>query len=157
MNLNMKNKLVSLLVLCFMAEANAKVTLPKIFTPNMVLQRDKEIKIWGWADNGETVTVRFNGQSLRSKADKLGNWIITLKPMVYGGPYQMTIAGKKDIIRLANILIGDVWICSGQSNMEWIIENTNNAAKEITESEHPQIRLFTVKKAMALQPQKDIE
>ena len=106
MTLNMKNKFISLLVLCFMAEANATVTLPKIFTSNMVLQRDKEIKIWGWADNGETVTVSFNGQSLRSKADKLGNWIITLKPMVYGGPYQMTIAGKKDIIRLANILIG---------------------------------------------------
>ena len=69
----------------------------------------------------------------------------------------MKIAGKKNVIDLVNILVGDVFICSGQSNMEWTINNTNNAEKEIAESNYPQIRLFTVKKATAYQPQKDIE
>jgi len=122
----------------------------------MVLQRDKEIRIWGWASKGETVTLSFNGQSLKSKADNEGNWSVLLKPMKYGGPYELKVAGK-NVIQLRNILIGDVWICSGQSNMEWIIKNTNNAKKEIAESNYPQIRLFTVQKAMSFKPEKDVE
>lgn len=153
----MKNKFIGLFLLCCIAEAKAAVTLPKIFTTNMILQRDKEVKIWGWADKGESVTVSFNGQKVKARAGKNGEWMTILKPMVYGGPYEMTIAGKKDVIHLKNILIGDVWICSGQSNMEWIIKNTNNAAKEIAESKYPQIRLFTVEQAMSFLPQKDIE
>lgn len=153
----MKQTLPGLLILCCLAQANAAVTIPKIFTSNMVLQRDKEIKIWGWADKDETVTVTFNGQSTKSKGGSSGNWIVTLKPMAYGGPYQMKISGKKNSIDLKNILIGDVWICSGQSNMEWVLKNTNDAEKEIAESKHSQIRLFTVKKATAYLPQKDIE
>ncbi|MGZ8510970.1 MAG: sialate O-acetylesterase [Chitinophagaceae bacterium] len=157
MNLKMTKKLIVLVLLFCIVETKAAVKLPKIFTSNMVLQRDKPIKIWGWADKDENVTVSFNGQSVQSKADKSGNWIITLKPMAFGGPYQMKVAGKKNAIDLKNILIGDVWICSGQSNMEWIIKNTNSAEKEIAESKHPRIRLFTVEKAMAYQPEKDIE
>ena len=157
MNSTMRNKLIGLLLLCCVIETNAAVTLPKIFTSNMVLQREKEIKVWGWADKGETITVNFNGQSVKTKADKNGNWTLTLKPMTHGGPFQMKISGKKNAIDLANILIGDVYICSGQSNMEWVINNTNNAEKEIAESKYPHIRLFTVTKAMAYQPQKDIE
>ena len=157
MNYNMKHAILGLFVFCVVVEAKATVTLPKIFTNNMVLQRDREIKVWGWADKEEMVTVSFNGQTIKSKANNLGNWIITLKAMAYGGPYQMKISGKKNNIDLKNVLIGDVWICSGQSNMEWTLKNTNDAEKEIAESKHPQIRLFTVKKAMAYQPQKDIE
>jgi len=152
----MKKTFVGLLLLSCFAETKAAVTLPKIFTTNMVLQRDKEVKIWGWADKGESVTVSFNGQKVKVTGTN-GEWMAILKPMVYGGPYEMTISGKKDVIRLGNILIGDVWICSGQSNMEWSIKNTNNAEKEIAESKNPRIRLFTVSKAMAFQPKKDIE
>jgi sialate O-acetylesterase len=104
----MTNKFIGLLLFCCIAEAKAAVTLPKIFAANMVLQRDKEIKIWGWCDKEETVTISFNGQSVRSKADKQGNWIIILKSMKYGGPYEMKIAGKNNVIQLKNILIGDV-------------------------------------------------
>ena len=92
----MRNKLIGFLLLCCVMETKAAVTLPKIFTSNMVLQREKEIKVWGWADKGETITVSFNGQSVKTKADKNGNWIITLKPMMHGGPFQMKIAGKKN-------------------------------------------------------------
>ena len=87
MNSKMTNKLIGLLLLCCAMETKAAVTLPKIFTSNMVLQRDKEIKIWGWADKGETITVSFNGQSVKTKADKTGNWIITLKPMMHRRPF----------------------------------------------------------------------
>lgn len=157
MNLKIRTQLLGLLTLCLAAQTKAAVTLPKIFTSDMVLQRDKEIKVWGWADNGETVTVKFNGQTVKVKADKAGSWIAVLKPMIYGGPYQMRISGKKTTIDFNNVLIGDVWICSGQSNMEWIMKNTNNAEKEIAESKYPQIRLYTVEKAMSFKPEKDIE
>ena len=124
----------------------AEVKLPKIFSSNMVLQRDRELKIWGWADANEKVTLTFNGQQLTTKTAKNGEWILLLKPMTYGGPFEMTVSGKKNNIALKNILIGDVWICSGQSNMEWLLKNVNNAPKEIAESSNPKLRLFTVKK-----------
>jgi sialate O-acetylesterase len=153
----MKNKFIGLLFLFCIAKSKASITLPKIFTSNMVLQRDKDIKIWGRAGKGEKVSVSFNGQTVKSTTDGQGNWIVSLKAMKYGGPYEMTIAGKKEAIHLKNILIGDVWICSGQSNMEWTINNANNAKKEIAESNYPQIRLFTVQKAMSFRPEIDVE
>jgi sialate O-acetylesterase len=135
---------------------NAAITLPKIFTDNMVLQRDKPLKIWGEALKGETVTISFNGQKVSAKAGKDGQWLVNLKAMNYGGPYDMSLSAKSGSITLKNILIGDVWICSGQSNMEWIIKNTNNAEKEIAESNYPKIRLYTVKKDLSFTPQKDL-
>jgi len=147
-----------------MTEAKAYVTLPKIFTANMVLQRDTEIKIWGWAEKSETVTVSFNGQLVKSKADKAGTWIIILKPMTYGGPYQLKISGKKNVINLENILIGDVWICGGQSNMVFPLKKqekenfggVDNADVEIAGANFPQIRLFQVKHKFALHPEPDL-
>ena len=127
---------------------HAGVTLPKVFTSNMVLQREKPVKIWGWADKGEKITLQFNAQKLVTKADKNGAWLITLQPMQAGGPYELKIDGKNSIV-LSNVLIGDVYICSGQSNMEFVLKNANNAAKEIAASSYPNIRLFTVKKAMS--------
>ena len=134
---------------------SANVTLPKIFASNMLLQRDRPVKVWGWAEAGEHIRLAFNGQALATKADKGGAWQILLAPMKYGGPYDMTITGK-DSIRLTNVLIGDVWLCSGQSNMEWLLKNANNAAKEIEQSQYPAIRLFTVKEAVSFHPRKDL-
>ena len=143
-------------IICFTSiTVFADIQLPAIFTSNMVLQRDKQIKIWGWAAIGETVTVNFNGQTSKAKTGKDGSWQLTLQPMAYGGPYNMTLSGKNKIA-LNNILIGDVWICSGQSNMEFILKNTRNAAKEISESTYPSIRLFTVEKATAFKPLNDV-
>lgn len=133
----------------------ANITLPKIFTANMVLQRDRPVTVWGSSAAGEAVAVTFNGQTQKTKGGKDGAWQVQLAPMKYGGPFTMTLTGK-NTIQLNNILIGDVWICSGQSNMEFIVQNTNNAAKEIEAGEHPAIRLFTVQKATAWQPQKDL-
>ncbi len=145
----------SLFVSCICVNAFADVKLPNIFTSNMVLQRDKQLKIWGWADNGEAVAINFNGQTVKTKSGKDGSWLLMLKPMNYGGPFTMTITGKNNI-SLTNILMGDVWICSGQSNMEFGLRNTRDGAKEVSESKYPSIRLFTVKKATAYKPLKDV-
>jgi len=134
----------------------AAVTLPKVFTSNMVLQRDKPIKIWGWAGKGEKVTVQFNGKKVIVSADKNGDWAATLPAMQTGGPFELQVNGKNNIV-LSNILIGDVYICSGQSNMEFALKQANNAAQEIAASSYPTIRLFTVKKAMSFAEQKDVQ
>lgn len=139
----------------------AKVRLPKIFTDNMVLQRDQLVKIWGWADKGEAVSVTFNGQEVKSKADAHGQWQVTLQPMVYGGPYELTVRDKMGSHVLRNVLIGDVWICSGQSNMEmpvrgWSGDSIRDARKEIRAARYPNIRLFTVEKAMSFAPLDDL-
>lgn len=136
--------------------AMAEVKLPEIFSDNMVLQRDKPVTIWGWADKGEKVTVNFNGQLLTTKADKKGNWKFTLRPMPAGGPFELMISGKNKV-HYSNVLLGDVWVCSGQSNMEWMLRNTNDAKKEIAAADHPQLRLFTVKKETSYKPLNDVK
>jgi sialate O-acetylesterase len=134
----------------------ATVKLPRIFSDNMVIQRDQEMIVWGWADKGENITVNFNGASAKAKAGSTGKWNVKFKGMPYGGPYQLEVSGKNKIA-LSNILIGDVWLGSGQSNMEWIIKNTNDAEREIAESNYPKIRLFTVEKAMSYKPKDDLK
>lgn len=133
------------------------VTLPKIFSDNMVLQRDLPIAIWGWAGKGESLIISFNGQKVKAKADAQGNWAVSLKAMSHGGPYSMTVTGKSSQLTFNNILVGDVWVCSGQSNMEWTVANTNNAAQEITEGNYPNLRLFTVQKSVSFQVEKDLQ
>lgn len=151
----MKRK-VQILLFCVFSIAclslHADVKLPSVFSDNMMLQRDKVIKVWGWADKGETVEVRFNGQVKKTKANKDGKWSLQLLPMAYGGPYTMDVKGKKNSITLQNILIGEVWLCSGQSNMEWSVNNVNNAQEEISNANYPQIRSFNVIKDISVQP-----
>lgn len=134
---------------------HAEVILPKIFSDNMVLQRNQPIQVWGWAKASESVTVTLNGATAKTKADKNGNWKLSLKAMSHGGPYELIVKGK-NTITLRNILIGDVWVGSGQSNMEWTIKDTNHAKEEIANANHPQIRLFTVPKAMSFDVEKDL-
>jgi sialate O-acetylesterase len=131
------------------------IKLPAIFSDNMVLQREMELKVWGWANAGERVTVLFNGQKVRTKAIKDGTWQIQLKPMKAGGPHDMQISGKNEII-LKNILIGDVWICSGQSNMAFWVQRSNNAEVEIKNAYYPEIRLLTVPRKVSNVPLTDI-
>jgi sialate O-acetylesterase len=133
----------------------AAIKLPKIFSDNMVIQRDQPVKIWGWADNGEKITVNFNNQEIKTTAGKSGKWSVILKPMTFGGPFELKIVGKANNILLKNILIGDVWICSGQSNMEFALKGANNAQQEISKANYPEIRHFTVEKAMSYKPKED--
>src|SRR4051812_17495326 len=103
--------------------AYSNIRLPRIIGDNMVVQRNKPVKIWGWADKGETVTVNFNNQNKKVKADGQGKWQLLLDPMKEGGPFEMTVTGK-NTINLKNILVGEIWLCGGQSNMEWPMSKT---------------------------------
>ena len=131
-----------LLCLAFLSlEAVAKISLPQLFQSGMVLQRDKAIPVWGKADAGEMVTIRFNKKQYVTTAGLSGKWRIDLPKMKAGGPYTMTVG---DIV-LTNILIGDVWLLSGQSNIDVTIERVYpQYTQEIDTYENPNIRLFRV-------------
>ncbi|MCX7598833.1 MAG: sialate O-acetylesterase [Armatimonadetes bacterium] len=130
------------------ASCSASVKLPALVGDNMVLQRDAKLRIWGTADPGEEIAVAFCGQEKATAADKRGRWHVTLGPFPAGGPFEMTITGR-NTITLRNILVGEVWVCSGQSNMEWPVAASLNAEQEIAAANWPQIRLFTVHKAIS--------
>lgn len=134
----------------------AQVTLPPFFNCNMVLQQGIPIPVWGWASPGEKVSVTFNNKTVTTKTGKNGKWRVTLEAMNYGGPYKMLIKGSNQRT-IENILIGEVWVCSGQSNMEFNLSSANNAQAEIAASDYPEIRLFTVKKRIAQTPQDNLE
>jgi sialate O-acetylesterase len=130
---------------------SAQIRLPQMVRDSMILQRDAIIKIWGWASMGEKVTVKFNNKTYKAKADASGNWSTMLAPLKVGGPYSMEISGKNKIT-LGNILIGDVWFCSGQSNMVHQLNiHDVTYAKEIAEANNPNIRQFLVPNVTNLQ------
>jgi sialate O-acetylesterase len=135
---------------------SAAIKLPVIFSDNMVIQRNAPVKIWGWSTKNSAIQISFNGQTIKSKSDRKGFWIATLKPMNHGGPLEMKISNGKEDIVLTNILIGDVWLGSGQSNMEWVVRNSNDAEQEISAANYDKIRLFTVAKKMSFTPLEDI-
>ena len=116
---------------------------PHIFSSHMILQQEQTIQVWEWASPRERVTVTLGNNTQRTLTDKSGKWMVSLPPMKYGGPFTMTITGKKRIT-LDDVLVGEVWICSGQSNMGWPLVSTRNAAEEIASATFPEIRLFTV-------------
>jgi sialate O-acetylesterase len=136
--------------------AYAAVRLPKIIGSNMVLQRNVKTPVWGWANKGEKVRISFAGKNYTTTANSSGKWIVYMDPLPEGGPYDLTISASNKII-LKNILIGEVWVCSGQSNMEWPVSSTNNAEAEIAVANYPKIRLFTVPKKVSAIPKDDIE
>ncbi len=142
-------------------ETRAEVKLATLFGDHMVLQRGIEIPVWGWADQGEKVTLSLNGQMVSVKPDKNGKWIARLAPMDAGGPYEMNIQGENKII-FKDILIGDVWLCGGQSNMEmpvkgWPGQPVLNSGREIQEANYPNIRLITVDRKISFRPMENIE
>ncbi len=135
---------------------NANVRMPLLFSDGMVLQRNKPIPIWGWADANEKVEVHFNKQTKSIIADKNGKWMIKLDAEKAGGPFELIITGKNKIV-IANVLVGEVWICSGQSNMEFQVFKTMNATEEINDSNYPMIRHFGVAQDMSGTPKLDLK
>ncbi|GEP98891.1 sialate O-acetylesterase [Chitinophaga cymbidii] len=138
-------KLVAIqLLLCCALSAAAEIKLPRLIRDSMILQRDQEIKLWGWADAQEKVTIRFNSKVYRTKASSDGRWTVLLPPTKAGGPYTMDISGSNRIT-LHEILFGDVWFCSGQSNMVHQLNiHDVTYAKDIAEANDPQIRQFWI-------------
>lgn len=146
--------LCSLFVFCFAVASDAGLRLPAVIGDNMVLQRDQPVPIWGWADKGEDVTVSIAGQTLKTKADGDGRWMVTLAKLSLGQPLEMTVKGSSGhTIALKNILVGDVWLCSGQSNMGMGVHKVLNAKEEIAAAHYPQIRLITVPTKGTQEPQ----
>jgi sialate O-acetylesterase len=144
-----------LFLLTTSAALQAQIRTPRFFSDNMVLQRDRTIPVWGWSKPQEQVTVVLDRQSRTTLADRDGKWTIRLDPHPAGGPYDLTIRGS-DTITLHNVLIGDVWICSGQSNMEWKVKAVKHGDDEIKTADFPQIRHFEVPHTIAAVPKDDI-
>ncbi len=145
---------IGLLVLGSVSIALAEVKLPSVIGEDMVLQQGRPVPIWGWAEPGEEVTVAIAGQSLSTKAGDDGRWRVTLAKLAVGDPLEMTVTGSSGTtLTLKNILVGEVWIASGQSNMQMSVAGSNNAAEEIAAANHPNIRLFTVPRVTAEEPQ----
>lgn len=148
--------LLLLVVLAAVSTYGASLRLPKILGDHMVLQQKSFAKIWGWAEPEQVVkvTTSWNHKTYRVVTDQEGNWQVRVATGKAGGPYTVTI--EADITRvLEDILLGEVWICSGQSNMEWPLSRAETAAEELPRSEYPEIRLFTVEKNIASIPNKD--
>ena len=140
-----------------LTKMKADVRMPLIFGDHMVLQQDTKIAIFGWADAGETVEVVFAGQKVKTTADTDGTWRVNLKPIKTKKEGQtLTIAGKNKLV-YSDVLVGDVWVASGQSNMEWGIKVRKEYADDISASEDPLLRLFFVPKNTSLEPLTDIE
>ena len=136
---------VALLAACVASSvASANVRLPKIFSNHMLLQRGLEAPVWGWADAGEEVTVQFAGQSKAATADANGKWMVRLASMEASSESRVLVVKGKNTITLSDVLVGDVWICSVQSNMEWSTRSVIDAEKEIAAAQYPEIRLFDV-------------
>ncbi len=134
---------LTLLILVFAGAARAEVRLPSIIGDNMVLQQGVKVRIWGKATAGEKITVTFEKKSVNTVADAQGRWQVWLGPLKAGGPSELTIKGD-NVLTVKNVLVGEVWICSGQSNMEWALVNTVNGNEAMAQANYPEIRLFTV-------------
>jgi len=154
----MNKKLLFIVFIIFSNTIWANVSLPNIFSDNMVLQRNSEIKIWGWGNPKEEIkiTPSWNNQEYKVTTDSYANWQITIPTPKEGGPFSISFKGYNEVI-LKNILVGEVWLCSGQSNMEmsaaWGIDNGD---EEVRKANYPNIRFFTVPKLTATSPQNNL-
>ena len=131
--------------------AYADVSVPSIIGDNMVLQAGMRVRIWGKASPGERVAVSFDAKSARATTDQQGRWEAFIGPFKAGGPFELMIKGA-NTLTFRNVLVGEVWVCSGQSNMEWPLINAKGGAEEVTRANYPEIRLFTVEKNTASSP-----
>ena len=158
----MLKKLLYAILLCATSGIlYAQVRLPRLISKGMVLQRDAPIKIWGWASPGEKIAVRFENEKLtyRANTSKSGEWSVILPKRKAGGPHNMIISGSNQIV-IEDILIGDVWLCSGQSNMEQPMSARlkYKYAAEVTTANNDRIRHFLVPDRHHFkQPQTDVE
>ncbi len=146
----------TLIFLAAVLPAVAAVKLPAIFGEHMVLQQEMPAPVWGTADPGEKITVAFAGHSVATVADGQGRWSVRLKPLTAGQAGELVITGS-DTITIKDVLVGEVWLASGQSNMAWPISGADNAQREIQAAAFPSIRLFTVARTAEDKPAENVE
>jgi sialate O-acetylesterase len=142
-----------LAALALAAGLQAAVKLPALISDHMVLQQGKPVRIWGTADPGEAVRITFQGQTVDAKAAATGKWEAWLKPLNAGGPLEMNINGAA----IHDVLVGEVWLGSGQSNMELTVQRADNKDEEIAKADFPSIHIFHVKRAVADEPAADLQ
>ncbi len=152
---------LALIALCAISALSASIAcadirLPSIIGDNMVLQQGSRFSIWGWSDPNEEINIRvsWRNEDWTLLGDESGRWQFAMTAPASLGPHEITLKGR-NTITLKNILIGEVWVCSGQSNMEWPVQSSNNGAQEVAAADYPNIRLFTVQKTIAETPQTD--
>lgn len=139
----------------FSSPLHADVKPNPLFADGAVLQRGQAVPVWGTARDGEKVTVEIDGQKVSTTAAD-GKWSVSLKPLKEGGPHTMKITGD-NAVAVNNLLVGEVWVCSGQSNMEWPFSKAHNAVEEGPKADYPKIRMFTVKKKVSARPLAEAE
>ncbi|MCX5653158.1 MAG: sialate O-acetylesterase [Planctomycetota bacterium] len=145
--------------LCATSVAMAEVKLPHVFGSNMVLQREQRDPVWGTATAGEKVTVTINEQTKEATADANGNWTLKLDPMKAGGPYVMEVKGQSNTVKFENVMVGEVWVCSGQSNMKMEMEylSLTDRVEEPKKAVYPNIRFFKIEENSVDKPQDDVD
>lgn len=143
--------IIALLLCCNTAFAQLEV--PSIFSDHMVLQRNQQIKVWGWSMAGDEITCSLAGQNAKAKAASDGTWFVNFEEFTSGGPYELKIQGRGKAIAINDIYIGEVWLCSGQSNMAMKVGGVLDAETEISAAKHPAIRMFTESSSHATEPQ----
>lgn len=146
-----------LILLILNTTAFAQVKLARLFSDHVVLQRQKPIPIWGWAKPGEKVKITMAGQTVEGKADATGKWKLAFKPLEAGGPHSLQVTAKSGNVIVNDVLIGEVWLCSGQSNMEWPVSAAKNYDAERKNADFPQIRHFRVDHQVTLAPEADLK
>jgi len=137
--------------------ARADVKLPAIFGDHMVLQRDQKVPVWGWADEDELVIVQFRDQVVQARAGKDGKWSVNLAPMKASSAGKDFLVIGKNRVELKNVVVGEVWFCSGQSNMEWSIRQSKDATQEIAAANNPRIRHFKVPHVTSTKPETEVK
>ena len=125
---------------------SAELRLPAVISSNMVLQRDKPIPIWGWAAAGEEVTVTLGTGGKKIKSGEDGRWAVKLDALPAGGPHELKVKAAGKEIVLSNVLVGEVWLCSGQSNMEWSVRASKNPREEAANAKYPRPADISLKK-----------
>lgn len=149
--------LESIILLGSIARANVDMPLVSpMFGDHMVLQRDKPNRVWGWGLPNETVEVEIDGRKVRTTVSLAGEWSVMIAPPLTGGPYKLRVASATTEELFEDVLVGDVWICSGQSNMEMGISQVKDASKEIQTANLPQLRTFMVSRAVGYEPAKTV-
>ncbi|MEQ1606610.1 MAG: sialate O-acetylesterase [Pyrinomonadaceae bacterium] len=154
--MNVSKFVLLTIIFTFCVTIQAKVTLPHIFSDNLVLQRETAIPVWGWANAGEKITVSLNAQDVSAIADGNGKWSLKLKPEKAGGPFEVIVEGE-NTINIRNVLVGEVWLCAGQSNMEWTVGQSINAEQELTAANNSLIRHIKISKTINTIPQQDFD
>lgn len=157
----MKSPLQILAILLFVTHATCAdptLKLAGLFSDHMMLQRDQAVPVWGWCEPGEDVVVEFAGQVKTVKADTAGKWVVRLEPLKASAEgRELVVAAGSGKSKITDVVVGDVWLCSGQSNMHFQMKSVENAKKEIAAADHPAVRFFTVGHQFGQQPKTDVQ